>query len=81
MILWAEKALNVALARFAEARIEHDVRPTGRTVRALADATYTLCAITGYRTAGQALIAADALMQRYRDDRTRIPDKDEPLVV
>ena len=42
MIMPAEKELRAVLARFAQARIEHDVLPTGRTSRALEDATYTL---------------------------------------
>lgn len=46
MILPAEKELRAVLARFAQARIDHDVRPTGRTSRALDDVTYTLCVIT-----------------------------------
>lgn len=65
MIIPAEKDLRAVLARFAQARIEHDVRPTGRTSRALEDATYTLCVMTGARTAEQALAAADALLEQY----------------
>ncbi|MEV5319242.1 DUF5133 domain-containing protein [Streptomyces sp. NPDC052687] len=65
MIIPAEKELRAVLARFAQARIEHDVRPTGRTSRALEDATYTLCVMTGARTAEQALAAADALLEQY----------------
>ncbi|MFJ4206451.1 DUF5133 domain-containing protein [Streptomyces sviceus] len=65
MIIPAEKDLRAALARFAHARIEHDVRPTGRTSRNLEDATYTLCVMTGARTAEQALLAADALLEQY----------------
>ncbi|MCX4919479.1 DUF5133 domain-containing protein [Streptomyces sp. NPDC060011] len=69
MILPAERELRAVLARFAEVRIEHDVRPTGRTSRALDDATYTLCVMTGARTAEQALRTADALLERYGADR------------
>ncbi|WP_369275467.1 DUF5133 domain-containing protein [Streptomyces sp. R11] len=69
MLLPAEKELRAALARFAEARIAHDVLPTVRTSRALEDATYTLCVITGDRTAEDALSAADALLQRFCADR------------
>ncbi|CAL9668488.1 hypothetical protein SUDANB176_07344 [Streptomyces sp. enrichment culture] len=65
MIIPAERELRAVLARFAQARIEHDVRPTGRTSRALEDATYTLCVMTGARTAEQALAAADALLEQY----------------
>ncbi|MEU2778730.1 DUF5133 domain-containing protein [Streptomyces sp. NPDC007162] len=69
MILPAEKELRALLAKFAQTRIEHDVRPTGRTSRALEDATHALCAMTGARTIDQALLAADALLQRYLADR------------
>ncbi|MDG5805750.1 DUF5133 domain-containing protein [Streptomyces ossamyceticus] len=65
MIIPAEKELRAALARFASARIEHDVLPTGRTSRALEDATYTLCVMTGARTAKEALVAADELLDQY----------------
>ncbi|MFD5814068.1 MULTISPECIES: DUF5133 domain-containing protein [unclassified Streptomyces] len=69
MILPAERELRAVLTRFAETRIEHDVRPTGRTSRALDDATYTLCVMTGARTIEQALPAADALLEQYSTDR------------
>ncbi|MFJ3889166.1 DUF5133 domain-containing protein [Streptomyces rubrogriseus] len=67
MILPAEKELRAVLARFAQARIDHDVRPTGCTSRLLEDATYTLCVMTGARTAEQALRAADTLLERYAE--------------
>ncbi|MEU3983375.1 DUF5133 domain-containing protein [Streptomyces sp. NPDC026672] len=79
MTLSAEKELRAALARFAEVRIEHDVRPTGRTSRALEDATRTLCVITGAGTAEQALLAADGLMDQYRAGRTGAAREDETL--
>ncbi|EGX58155.1 hypothetical protein SZN_19315 [Streptomyces zinciresistens K42] len=79
MILPAEKELRAALARFAQARIEHDVIPTGRTSGALEDATYTLCVMTGTRTADHALSAADALMERYRAERGEAAREDETL--
>ncbi|MEU7969849.1 DUF5133 domain-containing protein [Streptomyces sp. NPDC049097] len=69
MILPVEKELRTALGRFAGARIEHDVRPTGRTSQALEDATYTLCVMTGTSSAEQALLAADALLHRLSADR------------
>ncbi|MFJ8194175.1 DUF5133 domain-containing protein [Streptomyces sp. NPDC096094] len=78
MILPAEQELRAALARFAQARIEHDVRPTGRTSRTLEDATYTLCVMTGARTAEQALLTADTLLERYAD-RTGVSREDETL--
>ncbi|MFL5994395.1 MAG: DUF5133 domain-containing protein [Streptomyces sp.] len=76
MIVPVEKEVRIALARFAQARIEYDVCPTGRTSRALEDAMYTLCVMTGVRTAEQALVAADTLLQQYstrRGERNR-PD-------
>lgn len=72
MILPAERELRAALARFASARIDHDVRPTGATSRALEDATYTLCVMTSSRSLDEALAAADALLQRYRSDRAAV---------
>ncbi|MFF3617021.1 DUF5133 domain-containing protein [Streptomyces sp. NPDC002580] len=79
MILPAERDLRAVLARFAETRIEHDVRPTGRTSRALDDITYTLCVMTGVRTAEQALLAADALLERYSTGREGAGRADETL--
>ncbi|MEU3852324.1 DUF5133 domain-containing protein [Streptomyces sp. NPDC029554] len=79
MIVPAEGQLRAALSRFASARIEHDVRPTGRTSRVLEDATYTLCVMTGSRTAEQALAAADALLEQYRADRAGASAKDKTL--
>ncbi|MGW0494857.1 DUF5133 domain-containing protein [Streptomyces sp. NPDC003007] len=69
MIIPAERGLRAVLARFAQARIEHDVRPTGRTSRALEGATYTLCVMTRSRTCEQALLAADALLEQYGASR------------
>ncbi|MGW0330795.1 DUF5133 domain-containing protein [Streptomyces sp. NPDC003011] len=79
MIIPAEKELRAVLARFAQARIEHDVRPTGRTSRDLEDSTYTLCVMTGARTAEQALLAADALLEQYSASRVGISQEDETL--
>ncbi|MGW1956876.1 DUF5133 domain-containing protein [Streptomyces sp. NPDC001920] len=73
MLLPAEKQLRAGLAQYAQARIEHDVLPSGRTSRALEDATHTLCAMTGAADAAQALLAADALLERYRADRRSNP--------
>ncbi|WP_437014971.1 DUF5133 domain-containing protein [Streptomyces sp. enrichment culture] len=69
MILPTQKELRAVLARFAQARIDHDVLPTARTARALEDVTYTLCVMTGARTADQALFEADVQLQRYGTDR------------
>lgn len=79
MIVPVEKDLRAVLARFAQARIEHDVRPTGRTSRDLEDATYTLCVMTGARTAEQALLAADALLEQYGVSGASISQQDETL--
>ncbi|MDL5199141.1 DUF5133 domain-containing protein [Streptomyces sp. ALI-76-A] len=79
MIHPAEKELRAVLARFAQARIEHDVRPTGRTSRDLEDSTYTLCVMTGARTAEQALLAADALLEQYRAGRVSVCQEEETL--
>jgi hypothetical protein len=79
VIIPAEKELRAVLARFAQARIEHDVRPTGRTSRDLEDSTYTLCVMTGARTAKQALLAADALLEQYKASRTSTSQEDETL--
>jgi hypothetical protein len=75
----AEKDLRAVLARFAQARIEHDVRPTGRTSRDLEDSTYTLCVMTGARTAEQALRAADALLEQYSTSHAGALQEDETL--
>ncbi|GAA3502749.1 DUF5133 domain-containing protein [Streptomyces prasinosporus] len=79
MILPAEKELRAVLARFAQARIEHDVRPTGRTSRDLEDSAYTLCVMTGSRTVEQALLAADALLEQYGAGRVGFSQEDETL--
>ncbi|MEU2421924.1 DUF5133 domain-containing protein [Streptomyces sp. NPDC007851] len=79
MILPAEKELRTLLAQFAQARIEHDVCPTGRTSRALEDATYALRVMTGARTTEQALLAADTLLQRYCADRDTTRQKNATL--
>jgi hypothetical protein len=79
VIIPAEKDLRAVLAQFAQARIEHDVRPTGRTSRDLEDATYTLCVMTGARTAEQALLAADALLEQFSASGAGISQQDETL--
>ncbi|POX63121.1 DUF5133 domain-containing protein [Streptomyces sp. Ru62] len=70
MLLPAEKELRAVLARFADARFRHDLHPTGHSSRELEDASYTLCVMTGTQSVDQALIAADALLERLRADRT-----------
>ncbi|MET7988933.1 MULTISPECIES: DUF5133 domain-containing protein [unclassified Streptomyces] len=79
MIFPAERELRAVLARFAETRIEHDVRPTGRTSRALDDVTYTLCVMTGARTVEQALRAADALLEQCSTGREGVTRADRTL--
>jgi hypothetical protein len=79
VIIPAEKELRAVLARFAQARVEHDVCPSGRTSRALEDSTYTLCVMTGARTAEQALLAADALLERYGASRAGTGQREETL--
>ncbi|MFF6999028.1 DUF5133 domain-containing protein [Streptomyces sp. NPDC008313] len=78
MITPAEKQLREALARFAQVRIEHDVRPTGSTSIALDAATHTLCVMTGARTAEQALLTADTLLEQYAN-RTGVSSDEETL--
>jgi hypothetical protein len=69
VLLPAEKELRTVLARFAEARFRHDLQPTGRSSRELEDTSYTLCVMTGTQSVDQALVAADALLERLRADR------------
>ncbi|MFF5933226.1 DUF5133 domain-containing protein [Streptomyces sp. NPDC012508] len=78
MIRPAEKELREVLARFAQARIEHDARPTGSTSMALEDITYTLCVMTGERTLERALLAADALLDQY-SGRAGVSQEDATL--
>ncbi|MFJ4963860.1 hypothetical protein EES43_28500 [Streptomyces sp. ADI96-02] len=61
--------LRAALARYADARIEDDRLPSAATARAVEDATYTLCVMTGTRDVPQALAAADALLERHTAER------------
>ncbi|MDQ0792207.1 DUF5133 domain-containing protein [Streptomyces sp. B1I3] len=54
--------LRVALARYADARIEDARHSTDATVRAVENATYTLCVMTGTREISQALHVADTML-------------------
>jgi hypothetical protein len=72
VLLPAEKELRAVLARFAEARFRHDLQPTGRSSRELEDTVYTLCVMTGTRTVDEALVAADALLERLRAARETV---------
>ncbi|MFI0806033.1 DUF5133 domain-containing protein [Streptomyces echinatus] len=69
MSLPAEKELRSLLARFADARFRHDLRPTGRSSRELEDASRALCVMTGTRSVDRALAAADDLLEKLRADR------------
>ncbi|MEV5148141.1 DUF5133 domain-containing protein [Streptomyces sp. NPDC052727] len=79
MLLPVEKELRAVLARFADARFRHDLQPTGHSSRELEDASYTLCVMTGTQSVDQALIAADALLERLRADRTAATETTQPL--
>ncbi|MFF5760738.1 DUF5133 domain-containing protein [Streptomyces longwoodensis] len=79
MLLPAEKDLRAALARFAQVRIEHDVRPTGTTSLALEDVTRALCTLTGATTVEDALREADALLDRCRTARVGAAKGTAPL--
>ncbi|QTD96567.1 DUF5133 domain-containing protein [Streptomyces cyanogenus] len=79
MLLPAEKELRAVLARFADARFHHDLQPTGRSSRELEDASYTLCVMTGTGSVDEALVAADALLERLRADRTAAPRTTQTL--
>ncbi|AEN08399.1 MULTISPECIES: DUF5133 domain-containing protein [unclassified Streptomyces] len=57
--------LRVALARYADARIEDDRRPTAATARAVEDATRTLCVLTGTLDVPQAIAIADSVLARH----------------
>ncbi|GGW12765.1 DUF5133 domain-containing protein [Streptomyces capoamus] len=69
MLLPAEKELRAVLARFADARFRHDVHPTGYSSRELEDVSRRLCVLTGTTSVDQALVAADALLDRLRTAR------------
>ncbi|MFD5584226.1 DUF5133 domain-containing protein [Streptomyces sp. NPDC058733] len=79
MLLPAEKELRAVLARFAEARFRHDLQPTGRSSRELEDTVYTLCVMTGTRTVDEALVAADALLERLRAAREAVTGTSQVL--
>ncbi|WP_327121374.1 DUF5133 domain-containing protein [Streptomyces sp. NBC_01341] len=62
MLTPSPQDLRVALARYADARIEDARRPTDASARAVEDATYTLCVMTGTRDIPQALHIADTML-------------------
>lgn len=50
------------MARYADARIEDARRSTAATTRAVEDAAYTLCVMTGTQAVPQALHVADSML-------------------
>ncbi|MBM7439640.1 hypothetical protein JOC24_003062 [Streptomyces sp. HB132] len=52
----------MAMARYADARIEEARRSTTATARAVEDAAYTLCVMTGTQAVPQALHVADSML-------------------
>ncbi|MFI1676261.1 DUF5133 domain-containing protein [Streptomyces sp. NPDC020607] len=79
MVVPAENTLRTVLARFAQARIDHDIRPTGATSRALEDVSYTLCVMTDCQDIGQALEAADSLLAAGNNRRPSAGQGDKAL--
>ncbi|MEW2391012.1 DUF5133 domain-containing protein [Streptomyces venezuelae] len=79
MIAPAENTLRTVLARFAHARIEHDIRPTGATSRALEDVSYTLCVMTDCQDIGRALETADSLLAAGSSRRPGDGQRDKAL--
>ncbi|MEU9924040.1 DUF5133 domain-containing protein [Streptomyces griseoluteus] len=79
MLLPAEKNLRAVMARFAAARIDHEVLPTPATSRMLQDSSSMLCVMTGTHTVKDALRAADAMLEQYRADRSGITQAEEAL--
>ncbi|AGJ53267.1 DUF5133 domain-containing protein [Streptomyces sp. NPDC053741] len=62
MLTPSPQDLRVALARYADARIEDARRSTDATARAVEDAAYTLCVMTGTQAVPQALHTADTML-------------------
>ncbi|MEU9064989.1 DUF5133 domain-containing protein [Streptomyces sp. NPDC048430] len=62
MLTPSPQDLRVALARYADARIEDARRSTDATARAAEDAAYTLCVMTGTQTVPHALHVADTML-------------------
>ncbi|MFJ8923073.1 hypothetical protein B046DRAFT_00453 [Streptomyces sp. LamerLS-316] len=62
MLTPSPQDLRVALARYADARIEDARRSTAATSRAVEDAAYTLCVMTGTQAVPQALHVADTML-------------------
>ncbi|MEU1125110.1 DUF5133 domain-containing protein [Streptomyces sp. NPDC005899] len=84
MLTPSPQDLRVALARYADARIEDARRSTDATVRAVEDATYTLCVMTGTREISQALHTADTMLgprpaKTYRAHPLTAPEQGDRL--
>lgn len=62
MLTPSPQDLRVALARYADARIEDARRSTDVTSRVVEDAAYTLCVMTGTQAVRQALQVADSIL-------------------
>ncbi|WP_424920956.1 DUF5133 domain-containing protein [Streptomyces sp. wa13] len=62
MLTPSPQDLRAALARYADARIEDARRSTDVTARAVEDAAYTLCVMTGTQAVPQALHTADTML-------------------
>ncbi|KPC80925.1 MULTISPECIES: DUF5133 domain-containing protein [Streptomyces] len=62
MLTPSPQDLRVAMARYADARIEDARRSTEATARAVEDAAYTLCVMTGTQAVPQALRVADSML-------------------
>ncbi|MFF9687934.1 DUF5133 domain-containing protein [Streptomyces sp. NPDC014623] len=62
MLTPSPQDLRVALARYADARIEDARCSTDATARAVEDAAYTLCVMTGTQAVPQALHVADTML-------------------
>ncbi|MFJ8865123.1 DUF5133 domain-containing protein [Streptomyces sp. NPDC102473] len=62
MLTPSPQDLRVALARYADARIEDARRSTEATARTMEDAAYTLCVMTGTQAVRQALHVADSML-------------------
>ncbi|MBE9499537.1 MULTISPECIES: DUF5133 domain-containing protein [Streptomyces] len=65
----AEKTLRLLLARYADARAQHETAPTPATREAVEDLAYTLCVTTDTRSLTEALSAADRMLERHVTQR------------
>ncbi|MFE9329462.1 DUF5133 domain-containing protein [Streptomyces sp. NPDC006925] len=65
----AEKTLRLLLARYADARTQHETAPTPATREAVEDLAYTLCVTTDTRSLAEALSAADRMLERHVAER------------